>query len=276
MDFKTQKIDKYIFVDCGENLTGARAADIQKFAEDLLKTVDDGLVLELSALKQIDSTFFKSIAVIGKMYRSERKKFLGLTANPSIAKAIKQNGLDSSIHLVDDRSDIIPAESSAGSKLDVQFVNPFVECTLMTLKTQCNMQATPGKPFLKGAQDIPRIDIAGVIGLTSSAFNGSIALCFPEKTFLSAMEGMLDEKFAEITKDLEDGAGELLNIIFGQSKIILNDRGYGISKAIPTVIRGQDISVSHQTASPSMILPFETPGGPFVIEVVIDGLAIKN
>jgi chemotaxis protein CheX len=152
-------------------------------------------------------------------------------------------------------------------KIDVNFINPFIEGAVETLKVQCSFVATAGKPFLKGKGPDITIDIAAVIGLTSAAFNGSVAICFPEKIFLGIMEKMLGEKQTTITKELEDGASELLNIIFGHAKKILNQKGYAIQKAIPTIIRGKDMAVTHLTPNPTIVMPFQTELGSFHIEV---------
>ena len=154
-----------------------------------------------------------------------------------------------------------------GYKLDVNFINPFIEGAIQTLKLQCSFPTTAGKPFLKGSGPEIKIDIAAVIGLTSKAFNGSVAICFPQKIFLTIMEKMLGEKYTVITAELEDGASELLNIIFGHAKKELNTKGYAIEKAIPTIIRGSDMSVKHLTSSPTLVLPFDSEAGTFHIEV---------
>lgn len=152
-------------------------------------------------------------------------------------------------------------------KVDVNFINPFIDGAIQTLKIQCSFAATAGKPFIKGKGPDIKTDIAGVIGLTSAAFNGSVAICFPQIVFLTMMERMLGEKYTAITKELEDGASELLNIIFGQAKKVLNEKGYAIEKAIPTIVRGSGIAVRHMTPSPTIVLPFETDVGIFHIEV---------
>ena len=62
---------------------------------------------------------------------------------------------------------------------------------------------------------------------------------------------MMGKPCAEITREAEDAAGELLNIIFGQAKgRLAEDRKYVIHEAIPTVIRGSDLSVRHQARKP--------------------------
>ena len=152
-------------------------------------------------------------------------------------------------------------------KIDVNFINPFIEGAIETLKVQCSFSVVAGKPFLKGKGPSIKVDLAAIIGLASPAFKGSVAICFPKPVFLRVMEKMLDEKFTEITKDLEDGASELLNIIFGQAKKALNDKGYAIEKAIPTIVRGEGIEVKHLTPSPTLVLPFSTEVGAFHIEI---------
>jgi chemotaxis protein CheX len=108
-------------------------------------------------------------------------------------------------------------------KLDANFINPFISGTVSTLKIQCSVDAHAGTAFLK-SKTSPKLktDIAGLIGITSEAFRGNIAICFPEKTFLGIMSQMLGEEFTEINNEVEDGAGELMNIIFGTAKKVLN------------------------------------------------------
>ncbi|OFZ54911.1 MAG: hypothetical protein A2428_11685 [Bdellovibrionales bacterium RIFOXYC1_FULL_54_43] len=151
--------------------------------------------------------------------------------------------------------------------MDVEFINPFIRATQVTLETQANTPVKIGKPYLKRDEKIS-FDIAGVISLTSNAFKGSIALCFPAKVFLAIYSNLLGEKHDVITKEIEDAAGEILNIIFGQAKAELNHKaGYQIQKAIPTIVRGTNLEVHHLTRNVAVILPFETDSGVFHLEI---------
>ncbi len=160
--------------------------------------------------------------------------------------------------------------TAPSQKFDVNFLNPFITSTLKVLKIQCQVDAKPGSIRFKKDGEKSISDIAGVIGLTSTVFSGSIAVCYPKDTFLKIMGGMLTETFTEITKDLEDGAGELINIIFGQAKIILNEKGYAIEKAIPSIIKGSAIEIRHLTPSPTIIIPFESNVGSFSMEIGLE------
>ena len=154
--------------------------------------------------------------------------------------------------------------------MDVAFFKPFIDGTRSTLKVQCKIEAVPAKPFLKKNGPKVVFDIAGVIGLTSKAFTGSIALCFPKAVFLALMSNMLGESFTEITDDMQDGAAELLNMIFGQAKRVLNDANYDIAKAIPTVVKGTNIETQHLSNKPVIVIPFVTDAGIFHIEIATE------
>ncbi len=154
-------------------------------------------------------------------------------------------------------------------KTDPQFFKPFIDGAIKALKVQCSLEIIPGKPYFKN-EHIPDIEIAAVIGLVSSAYTGTITLSFPKAAFLEAMGNMLMEKFTEITDDLQDGAAELLNIIFGQAKIGLNNAGHDIQKAIPAVIRGQQLKTSHHNNGPVIVIPFTSKVGPFYMEMSVE------
>jgi chemotaxis protein CheX len=62
---------------------------------------------------------------------------------------------------------------------------------------------------------------------------------------------MLGEEYTKIDQELVNGAGELTKMIFGQVKIVLNEKGYGIKTTIPSVISGKDHSLSALTKGPS-------------------------
>ncbi len=159
---------------------------------------------------------------------------------------------------------------SAIPKLDVDFLKPFIEGTIHTLKIQCSTEVTVAKPYKKEQANPMQIDIAAIIGVTSSAFNGSLALCFPKESFLKVMENMLGEPFTEIDSDVEDGAAELLNIIFGHAKKVLTDQGYSMEKAIPSIISGNNITVQHVSDSPTVIVPFGGQAGDFLVEIAVN------
>lgn len=153
--------------------------------------------------------------------------------------------------------------------IDINFINPFLAATLHVLKVQASIEATPGKVYLKKDNTSTLSgDVSGVIGIVSDTFNGSVVISFPEQTFLKVMSNMLGEEFTELSKDILDGAGEITNMIFGQAKVTLNDRGYGIKIALPTVVSGKGHTLQGTSKSgPTVVIPFTSPAGNFFVEI---------
>lgn len=187
-------------------------------------------------------------------------------ANHVIRNFIKDQGV--SLHSSQTIREALAALGLVTKKaIDVQFINPFLTSTMNVLEVQAKTKSTPGKMSLKQDNSKYHGDISGVIGLISDAFNGSVVISFPEATFLKIMSRMLGEEFKVLTKDLTDGAAEITNMIFGGAKVTLNERGYGIKTAIPSVVTGKDHTVQSLTTGPQVVIPFSTDVGDFYIEI---------
>ena len=154
--------------------------------------------------------------------------------------------------------------------LDPEFINPFISGTGKVFETQVGMSLTPGKPEIKKGADSRHMDIAGIINMNCKQFNGTIAICFPEDVFLKIYDAMLDEKVDKIYAEVSDCAGELLNIIYGTAKTILNEKGYEVEKAIPAVLSGASINLRFKSKIPTLVIPFKCDAGIFWMEIIID------
>ena len=161
--------------------------------------------------------------------------------------------------------------------MDIKLLKPFIDGTIHTFEVQLKAQVTIGKPYLKKNEaGQERIDIAGLVGIISSKLRGNVCICFPEATFLTAMERMLGEPYTEINEEIADGAGELMNMIFGFAKRVLNEEGHDLEKALPSVISGNNIKIANHNSHTVIILPFSSNIGSFQLEIGIDQSGVKN
>lgn len=152
--------------------------------------------------------------------------------------------------------------------LDLNFINPFILGAVDSLKVQGGLTVEGGKPFLKGKEPMPPLSIAAQLGLTSVQFKGAISLCFEEPVFLKMMSNMLGEEVKEITTENQDGASELLNMVYGFAKTALNPKGYTFERAIPTVVRGKELQTSHGRL-PTLVIPLKSDIGFVFIEITV-------
>lgn len=148
--------------------------------------------------------------------------------------------------------------------MDVNLINPFIEATLNILETMAQTKAEPGKPYLK-TDCTARGDVSGIIGM-SGEISGMVSVSFPAKCIISIASRMLGEKIAK-QEEIRDAVGEIINMISGQSRALLEKQGRVLQGTLPTIIMGKNHSITHMTDSPILAIPFKTDNGDFTIEV---------
>jgi len=151
--------------------------------------------------------------------------------------------------------------------MNVKLINPFLEGTIEVLKTMAFMEPRPGKVYLKKVSTAHG-DVSGIIGITGDAV-GSLAISFSESCILQLIGRMLGEPCTETGKDVFDGVGEITNMISGVARTHMERDGMSVYAAIPSVIYGKDHTINHILKSPSIVIPFDTDDGPFVVDVCI-------
>lgn len=161
--------------------------------------------------------------------------------------------------------------SSRKLVVDVEFIRPFVVATKAVLDTMARTKLTVGKAYLISASESVQSDIAGVIDLSSPEFHGFISICFKAPVFLKVYELLVGERHEVITDQIQDAAGELVNIIYGQAKTELNEKkGYNLSSKLPLIFVGDKIGSQQLVRTPAIVLPFDSDIGSFHIEIVVD------
>lgn len=165
-----------------------------------------------------------------------------------------------------------PIRDGSAPKLDAHVLMSFVDGIRKTLQTQCNATATAGSPFFKKPESDFSFDVGGIVGFTGAAFGGTLSICFEEKVFLKIVENLTGEKHASVSKDIEDAAAELVSIVFGTSKAILNSEGYALRGAIPTIVRGKKVHSLYPAQRPPIVLPFQLFEGMFWVEFAFENI----
>ena len=158
--------------------------------------------------------------------------------------------------------------------MDVRFINPFLDGVVEVLTKMARLNPVAGKPFAK-SNDAAYGDVSGIIGMTGDAI-GSLALTFSEECIIGIVSNMLGESYTEINKDVMDTVGELTNMISGASRKLMEKDNLKVFAAIPSVIFGKDHSVRHVIHGTSIVIPFHTESGDFVIDVCLQSQLNKK
>lgn len=151
--------------------------------------------------------------------------------------------------------------------MDVKIINAFLDGTVSVIKTMAFVEPKAGAPYLK-KDAVAHGDISGIIGLAGSV-KGSLALSFDEPCILEIVSSMLGERISGINADISDAVGELTNMVSGAARKNMEAAGFSIYSALPTVISGKDHNITHVMGGPSIIIPFKTASGSFVVDICI-------
>ncbi len=99
--------------------------------------------------------------------------------------------------------------------------------------------------------------ITGMIGVHGKV-SGFITVNLPERFAIHAVEGLLQEKFGELSSQVVDGAGEITNIIVGGIKSSLSKTEWAFSQiTVPSVIVGKGYSIAYSRGLEFLNVTFE-------------------
>ena len=150
--------------------------------------------------------------------------------------------------------------------MDVRIINPFLAGAVRVLTTMAMMEPVPGKPFINEDQYAKGI-VSAIIPIGGDA-SGSMSLTFTEPCIKAVVRGLLGIVGSEINEYIEDAVGELTNMICGDARERLKEQGFSLKAGIPVIVKGENHRVEHLFDGPRLAVPFETPAGQFMVEVV--------
>lgn len=270
--YQVMSLDGYFVLKFNGALEAEEADGFEQEIPKLVEAPLRHVIVNCENLSMIAKPWLRPLLRLVNTVRSVNKEVRFILVSQEILKFFSSQGMDGAFKI---SPSLREAQVELGlvtkKALDVAFINPFIDGTLHVLKVQAQTEATAGKIYVKKEGDRFLGDVSGVIGIVSDAFNGAVVISFPEATFLKIMSRMMGENYTAMCKEIEDGAGELTNIIFGCTKTKLNELGYGVKTALPSVVTGKDHSVYSMTKGPTVVVPFQTDVGGFFIEICLSG-----
>lgn len=269
-NYSIEKSERYLLLKLGEVLTYNDCKDFEPDLDMLIHGQNQHVIIDCEVLESLSKDWIRSLLRIQIGLKKKNLQMRLVNVTPQVHNFLKKEGIDTAFNINAKLKDAIEELGLAPKKsFDTGFINPFLDATLRVLEIQANVEAKPGKIALKKSDSDFPADISGIIGIVSDTFKGSVVISFPEKTFLKIISQMLGEEYTSINKDILDGAGEITNMIFGQAKIVLNEKGYGIKTALPSVVHGKNHTLSSQTRGPVVVIPFESQLGNFHVEICL-------
>jgi chemotaxis protein CheX len=157
------------------------------------------------------------------------------------------------------------ANRGASLSMNVEFINPFLASITNILATMATLPVVRGKAQVTRS-DTPPADVTGVINMRSARTSGTLIISFPQTVILDIAFRMLGEKFESVDADVIDLVGEITNMVCGQAKQLLDEKGFNFDMARPTVFAGAR-PIELIAALPAIVVPFACDKGEFYVEI---------
>ncbi|MBU0728117.1 MAG: chemotaxis protein CheX [Proteobacteria bacterium] len=154
--------------------------------------------------------------------------------------------------------------------MKAELINPFLNAVKNVIETMAQTKVTALKPKLKD-NTVTYGEVTGIIGMASENIAGTMILSFSESCIIDIVANMLmEEPKTKIDAEIVDAVGELTNMICGGAKADLAKLNHKFDLATPTMIVGKGVEISHFSNIPTIVIPFSTEKGPFVVEAHLD------
>ena len=111
--------------------------------------------------------------------------------------------------------------------------------------------------------------ISGVIGLTGT-HKGVLAIHLPNVVAMTITGSFLGMEVDAINEDVEDAIGELANMLGGNVKTILSEKGRDIDLSMPTTVAGKEYTFEPTKEVERIIVPLSCETGAFSIELQLE------
>lgn len=154
--------------------------------------------------------------------------------------------------------------------MDSKYITPFIDSTINTFKELFREEITVKKPFYMDKNEIYHWDITAIIGIAGDA-KGAVLLSFKEDVAIFLTSRLTENTVEQVTDEVIDTIGELVNIISGNAKKGLEE--YRLMISLPSIIKGTNFGVVLPTKNlPIIVIPFEMSRGIFHLSVCLENI----
>ena len=111
--------------------------------------------------------------------------------------------------------------------------------------------------------------ITAMIGLAGT-HRGVLAVHFPYAVAMAITSNFLMMDVTEMHEDVHDAMGEIANMLGGNVKTILSEKGRDIDLSMPSTISGSEYSFQSDKDVDKVIIKFGTEKGSFMVEMDLE------
>ncbi len=230
-------------------------------------------VLDLKQVSDFMPSAYRPFVQFQKEIKQQDKVLASLNISPKILPNLKINGVEAIFNPISDYDHAKrllqeKIKSQNKSKINVHLINPFIEATMHFMKEGANLNTQPQKPILKPAGEYNKFQIAGRMTVESDNFKGSIIIGFQREVFEKIYAAIMGHTQSEIQNqaEVDQSAGEILNIILGRAKAALLEKNkIQFEQSIPEILIGDEYKMHEELSA--IVIPFQSAVGAFYLEI---------
>jgi chemotaxis protein CheX len=146
------------------------------------------------------------------------------------------------------------------------YVGPFVSSAREILEKVLSGRIEAGKVRLSPAPVSSR-GVTAIVGVTGEG-EGRVLFDMSRETAIRIAAELNEEPQAEFGALAKETLSELASMMTGRAVTLLNDRGHRLRVSPPTLIAGDNVTISNSELE-TMVVPLETSCGEVVVNVAM-------
>ncbi len=147
------------------------------------------------------------------------------------------------------------------------FVNPFVSSAREILEEVLSGRIDAGKIRLSPAPVSSR-GVTAIVGVTGEG-EGRVLFDMSRETALAIATEMNQESQNDLGVLAKDTLSELASMMTGRAITVLNDRGHNLRVSPPTLIAGDNVTISNSELE-TLVVPLSTSCGEVIVNVAME------
>ena len=152
--------------------------------------------------------------------------------------------------------------------INMEIIKPFIDQTIEVIQTMAKEKPVRNSMYLKTNYTMIG-DVSGLMGITGET-EGVVAVTFHQDLAFDLVAKMVGCSPDDLSvDDVNDGIGELINMIAGSTKKNLSGTRYEFSISLPTVVMGHGHQIAHQRNVPVIVVVFDCNGRPFAVQLCV-------
>ncbi|MFO8085051.1 MAG: chemotaxis protein CheX [Desulfobacterales bacterium] len=151
----------------------------------------------------------------------------------------------------------------------MDFYEKIIEVTKEIFESMIMLDVTPDQPLTEHVSKFT-CSLSAMVGFAGFK-QGNLVIHAPKEVAMGLTRDFLGIDINDINEDVQDAMGELANMIAGSLKPVISNNGKNIELSLPSVVYGEQYSMTVIAKADWIIVPFTISHGRFLV-----GLEFKN